>query len=411
MSSFREILKKSIIRGLSVPLLSLFIINLGNFIPALLGMVFMPFFLVEMGDKYSTLSFGLALLSVAYIFEGGVTRVTSLRIQRLISKGIHRAEQLCYELNCGYFYINCITVALIPIGFLVTLFLPSLNSLSMLSFVLYFYVLSMTSLLRGYLEVLGDYRNHATAKIIYALLLNLFILYLVILDLVSFEFIVNTGIVAKLVELLFLIVVSKAKLRVRFLPYRKFRATMPKILSNLIANSAGSGFFIVDKLVVLTALEAVNASIYMGWQDIVLKYAIFLSSFSTLFLKKANEKNTKLNLMAAMLLLHGLIVCGFVIGFWSLNLSFGVLKKEGLILFLIFATGIIFNALSAMELISLQSKNMYRTIMTVQLLELIIFTIVLWLAIDAWNEYALAVVTSGRMVIDFAILRYLSKKL
>lgn len=402
--SFQNLLPTRL-RNFSNELFSLLIINFGNFAPAVIGLVVLPIYLSRMGEDYSVLSFGLAILSTAYILEGGVTRVTALRIQSLISSQLTPMPKLADEINCGVFYINLIFASILPTSLLVNYYFFDFSLLIVCGFCLYFYSLSIASILRGYLEVTGRFRDHALSKIVYVILLNIIILSLVFMHLVSFEAIVISGLVSKITEVIFLLKISGIKLKTKLIPYIEVKQTGPKIVSNFIANFAGSGFFLIDKVVVIGVLTASSSSIYMGWQDIVLKYAIFLSSFSTLFIRNADDIVRKNLFMTIMLSVHLIVVSMFTLVFWSLDISVGVLNTDNLIMFVIFSSGVICNALASLELIQLQKQDRYKGIMIIQVAELVAFTAILMLVRANATELILALIWSTRMVIDFIVLR------
>ena len=405
MRSLFQNLMPARLKNFPSELFPLFIINIGNFAPAIIGLVVLPIYLSRMGEDYSVLSFGLAILSTAYILEGGVTRVTALQIQSLISSQVTAKQKLADEINSGLFYVNLIFATISPIAALVNYYFFDFSLLIVCGFCLYFYSLSIASLLRGFLEVTGKFRDHAVSKILYIVMLNIFILSLVFVYRVSFEAIVISGLAAKLIEVIFLITITPIKLEIKLISYGEVKKMGPKIVSNFIANFAGSGFFLIDKVVVLGALTASSASIYMGWQDIALKYAIFLSSFSTLFLKNADDSFKKRRFMMVMLSLHLTFVSIFSLAFWSLDVSVGVLSKHNLIMFVIFSSGVICNALAALELIQLQRRNKYNGIMIIQVAELLVFTTVLMLVRANVDELILALIWSIRMVIDLLLLK------
>ena len=386
------------------------IINIGNFTPALISVIVLPIYISELNDNYYKLSIGLTILSVAYIFEGGVSRVTALRIQGLISKKLDNLYRIKREINIGFFYTNLIYFLITPIGIVINLYYYKLSIYIVIFFSLYFYLLSVAAIFRGYLDVTGRYEKTTVSKILYTITLNATILTMVVNDWMTLERIITAGLIAKLVDVIFLWSASRIRLTFHMLTPDEISSTASNVVNNFMSNFIGSAFFFVDKFVVINILSKSDASSYMAWQDIILKYAIFLSAFTTFFLKTANEIEKKQSLKIIMLVGHIIFTFAFMIIFSTFNLNIGVLDNSGLILFFIFSIGIIFNAFASLELIQLQSFGKYRLILCIQAVEILIFMSVLFVINDTLTINNIALIWTLRMVSDYFIIVYFASR-
>lgn len=383
---------------------SLMMINIGNFTPALIGVIVLPIYISELKDDYSKLSIGLTILSVAYIFEGGVSRVTALRIQKLLPGKIVGLDGVQRELNIGFFYTNAIYLCLTPIGILVNLYIYQFNLYNMLSFSIYFYVLSVAAIYRSYMDVTGHYEKTTISKILYTITLNASILTLVLNDCVTLERIIMAGLISKFIDLIYLWSASRINFYFYMPTKDEIANTATNVLNNFISNFIGSAFFVIDKLVVINILSSSNASSYMAWQDIILKYAIFLSAFTTLFLKTANDIKKKQTLKITMLVVHIIFTSAFMIIFSTFDLEIGVLNETGLVLYFTFSVGIIFNALASLELIQLQSLGKYKLILGIQAVELTIFLSIVYALSGALTKEYIALIWTLRMILDYSLI-------
>ena len=384
---------------------SIALINIGNIFPALISAVLLPYYLIAMDENYYSLSLILLILNGLLVFESGISRITALNVQ-LINDRCGDESEVISEISHGIISLIVVLFTSIILALIVNSYVKLLTLYQIMNLSIFLIILCLGAMLRALQEVEGGYFHFSVAKTIYSLLLNAGIVYSIYLQDMSITALTNVAIVAKFIEVCYLSYFHNYKFNFTWVSTEKVLLNLKKTTANFLSNVLSSSFLFVDKNVIFVTVSSANASIYMGTQDIVLKYAIVLSSFTTLFLKNANNSSRKNILISWMGLFHIIISIFALTALDLLNLDIGVISSDATLLFIVFLIGIFFNIAASLELVQLQSRGKYTLIMRIQFFELFFFALVLYVTSFFASIMLIAIVWSGRMIIDYLLLNY-----